>query len=211
MARKIPTPVGEKYGQLTVLGDAEDIVTPKLRSRAVLVQCDCGNKKAVRFTDLRSGNSTSCGCKGHEQIVALGKSRVKHGMYGTPEYGSWSSMIQRCTNPALKAYKYYGGRGIAVCEQWRDFEQFLKDMGPRPAGTSLDRYPDMNGDYEPGNCRWATRKEQGRNTRWVKINEEIASDIRADHRKDRVVAEQYGIARSTVNHIKNGRTWIKGD
>ena len=73
-------------------------------------------------------------------------------------------MIQRCTNPKAKTYGYYGGRGINVCEHWRSFEHFLADMGERPEGTTLDRFPNRDGSYEPGNCRWATKKQQSENS-----------------------------------------------
>lgn len=90
---------------------------------------------------------------------------VKHGMYGSSTYVSWRSMIARCCNSKHKAYRNYGGRGITVCERWRNsFTDFLADMGERPEGTTLDR-KENNGNYEPGNCRWATPKEQTRNRR----------------------------------------------
>lgn len=85
-------------------------------------------------------------------------------MCGSPTYKKWNEMVARCNQPTNAAYPRYGARGIAVCERWRDFENFLADMGEKPGeGFSLDRYPDGDGNYEPGNCRWATRTEQHRN------------------------------------------------
>jgi|ERR1017187_1850017 hypothetical protein len=91
--------------------------------------------------------------------------RLSHGATRvvTPEYRVWGSMMQRCTNPKRENYQRYGGKGIAVCDRWRTFANFLADMGPRPAGTTLDRYPDHDGPYAPGNCRWATREQQDNN------------------------------------------------
>lgn len=94
-----------------------------------------------------------------------------HGRTGSPEYIAWDGMIQRCSNPNNRRWKDYGGRGIKVCERWRRFENFFADMGERPEGKSLDRYPDNDGNYEPGNCRWATPKQQQNNTRAVRIIE----------------------------------------
>lgn len=91
-------------------------------------------------------------------------SKPIHGGYGTPTYASWASMIQRCKNPNRPNYAWYGGRGVRICAAWEKFENFLRDMGERPAGRTLDRL-DPDGHYEPANCRWATKLEQSRNRR----------------------------------------------
>ena len=104
----------------------------------------------------------SCGCY-HREIFR--KQITKHGLYHTPEYRVWAAMVQRCGNPKDAAYRHYGGRGITVCGRWKTFENFMTDMGCRPGPKmSLDGV-DSNGNYEPGNVRWATQKEQMRNTR----------------------------------------------
>jgi hypothetical protein len=111
---------------------------------------------------LKRGWTQSCGCLQKDRA----KDNAKHGKTGSPEYHAWSAMIQRCTNPKTKQYKDYGGRGIRVCQKWKcSFESFYADMGPRPSKAhSIDR-KDNDGNYEPGNCRWATEREQKMNTR----------------------------------------------
>jgi hypothetical protein len=94
----------------------------------------------------------------------IGDYATKHGLSDTPEHNIWLGIRKRCTNPADRVYPYYGGRGIKVCQRWDNFANFLADMGPRPSPQhSIDRYPNQDGDYEPNNCRWATRTEQMRN------------------------------------------------
>ncbi len=125
-------------------------------------RCDCGTEWTVHGPSLVSGNTGSCGCWGRS---ILGKNTKTHGRRHTPEYESWASMIQRCTNPNNPSYPRWGGRGITVCRRWRQsFAAFDADMGPRPSlKHSIDRV-DNHGNYTPKNCRWATPHEQSRNT-----------------------------------------------
>lgn len=154
---------GQTFGRLTVLQD-----TGRRDDAGRVIwscSCECGNERDAVGRDLTSGRTTSCGCKKSERAKSAA---TKHGgashVQRSPEYRSWASMVQRCTNPKYHRWDRYGGRGITVCERWRgSFEDFLADMGPRPEGTSLDRFQNPDGNYEPGNCRWATRAEQRNN------------------------------------------------
>jgi len=143
----------------TIVGEPE---WDERRRRRVPVQCMCGTTRRVRAEKLHDGRSRSCGCLARELNAAR---MTKHGWSRTPEYRTWQDMIQRCTNPQAERYADYGARGITVCQRWlSSFENFLADMGGRPAGLSLDRI-EVNGHYDPSNCRWATRSEQNANRR----------------------------------------------
>jgi hypothetical protein len=112
-------------------------------------------------------------------------------------------MRYRCTNPMSKDWKKYGGRGVTVCERWDDFTNFLADMGERPQGMTIDRVDNL-GNYEPGNCRWATTTQQQQNRAVTKLTLADRLAIRADPRKQREIAAAYGIDQSYVSHIKAG-------
>ena len=124
--------------------------------------CECGNETIALGYNLSSGHTTSCGCRRYESNKAI----VTHGKSKTMAHATWRRMRQRCSNPNDAGYAEYGGRGIRVCERWNSFENFYADMGDPPKGKSIDRI-NVDGDYEPSNCRWADDFTQGNNRRNV--------------------------------------------
>lgn len=164
------------------------------RGLAWLCRCDCGNLTIARASNLRSGNTASCGCFHMEQLVLQ---HITHGRSTSIIYRNWATMIQRCKNPKMHNYERYGGRGIKVCDEWQQsFELFYAHVSNLPhfgeKGRTLDRV-DNEGNYEPGNVRWATATEQGRNarnSRW------ITHDGKTQHIKD--WAEELGIGYGTL-------------
>lgn len=155
--------VGKMFGRLTVLDDSLRVTTHRLAK----CLCSCGNETTQPLHAIVDGRVVSCGCLRNQQTL---ERSTKHGHAErqniSPEYRCWASMKARCQNPKAPSYADYGGRGIKICDRWLEsFENFLADMGDRPRGMTLDRYPDVNGNYIKSNCRWATGIEQGNNRR----------------------------------------------
>ncbi|AXO39945.1 AP2 domain [Enterobacter hormaechei] len=183
---------GDKKNRLTFL---EELPSQR-KHKMGLFQCECGTKKAIRLCSFKNGSVKSCGCLHRETVSKISR---KHGMTGSREYHSWDSMMQRCNNINNKRYEDYGGRGIFVCDRWREFSAFYEDMGPRPKGTTLDRIDNSSG-YCPENCRWSTLSEQ-----------------QSNQRKRRGSASKFvGVSkrpsgRWTAHITKNGKTKYLGD
>lgn len=149
---------GLRFGRLTAI----EMVPVQKGVTFYSCKCDCGNELNVRSVSLRKGDTQSCGCFRQEKMR---NAKTTHGLYGSPTYLSWRAMIARCTDSTHRQFKDYGGRGISISPDWiQSFERFLSDVGPRPAGKTLDR-KDSNGNYCPGNCKWSTPTEQNANKR----------------------------------------------
>jgi len=194
---------GQRFGRLVV----RELKERKLPFYWVC-DCDCGGINIVQGGHLKNGNVKSCGCIAKE---ATAKRSIKHGMHSTAEYKTWQQMKERCLNQKGKDFHKYGGRGISICDAWvHSFESFLAHVGKRPAGCkSLDRI-NNNGDYSPGNVRWATPAQQSRNTRSTKLTAEKVSNIKARlclGEPQHSVAASYGVTQQYVSKIANGKAW----
>ncbi len=161
-------------------------------SRILVAKCSCGKLFTISEFKLNRGRVTSCGC-----------------LIKTPTYVSWANMLYRCYTPTCPQYAGYGGRGIRVCAQWRGrngFKQFLKDMGERPDGRTLDRVY-VNGNYTPNNCQWSTPKEQMRNRRNNKLDSVDVVSIRASNLSRKQLAAKYKVNVSTIQRVIVGTRW----
>jgi hypothetical protein len=175
----------QKFGRLFVLRRVEN----RGGHTAWLCKCACGETTIARTSDLRCGRTLSCGCLRNER----NQERTKHGRSDSPEFQAWHRAKRRCTDPRVSTYRHYGGRGIRMCERWlNDFAAFYEDMGPRPDGHTLDRI-DVNGNYEPGNCRWATWTQQTNNMR-----RNVILTVRGEKLTMSQAARKYGLKRDLV-------------
>ncbi len=190
---------GQRFGRLVVtemVANAKRADKPKC-----LCSCDCGGSITLPSGALTTGRFRSCGCAKNDEI--------KHGLRKTPTYNTWYSMLERCRNPKNASWRNYGARGIRVCERWHELANFIADMGMRPDGKTIDRI-DPNGNYEPGNCRWADADVQQRTKRNVVCSYEFAQRIRSGEfagLTNKAIAKIVGCDPSTISRIKSGEVW----
>lgn len=201
--------------------------------RKILVRCKCGNEKSVLEKYLLNGESKSCGCIKHDVIQATPNDWGGASKFDSYLYNTWYAMMGRCYKPENSHYPNYGGRGITVCEEWKDFTIFCKDMSPRPEGMTIDR-KDVNGNYCKENCRWSTPIEQANNRRsnrlvtyngetktiaqWSRetgvakgiLRDRIESGmppeqafLKTDHLRNTVIARRAGGDYGIVHHVKS--------
>lgn len=194
---------GQKIGPWEVLKMLSDV---KGHGAQFQCRCRCGNISIIKGYRLTGGHHSK-GCR-----LCSGVGQLRRDNLLT--YNSWRGMRERCTNPNHIAYPYYGGRGITVCNRWLfSFDNFLNDMGPKPKKTSLDRI-DSEGNYEPGNCRWATSTTQGRNTRRNQITDEQAAIIKKALSLGMIehdIAILCNCGRGVISAIHRGKTWVDQD
>lgn len=195
--------VGRRFGRLVVLNNCEPVSGTR---RRVECRCDCGTVVHVEPRELNKGHTASCGCLHKERVGRASiRTHTTHGMSGTPEYESWMKIKARCLRSSDRKYPEYGGRGITICEMWTaSFDNFYADMGPRPTPDhTVDRI-DVDGDYTPENCRWATSKQQSRNKRNHRLVEWRGREVPLSQ-----ACEEAGVNyRSALWRLNHGKPWM---
>ena len=171
--------------------------------------CDCGQQVIVRAGNLRSGHTRSCGCARLDAAARTATLNRRHGHTKSATYRSWIAMRQRCSARRLGNESYFA-RGISVCDRWLVFENFLADMGERPSRRhSIDRI-NNNGNYEPGNCRWATASQQQRNTSRTRLTDAAVAEIRSRRVRGeqiRALAREFCVHPTTISHLLSRKNW----
>lgn len=193
--------VPEVFGRLTTLGPAFLLRDGGRRNAYQVCECACGAQTVICVYRLQKGDTQSCGCLRREA-----SGTPTHGRTRTPEYRTWADMKSRCDNANIVCNDLYGGQGIGYCDRWKKFSNFFADMGLRPSRLhTLDRFPDLNGNYEPSNCRWATPQEQANNRR---TNRMITIGDKTDSLANwcRHYAMPYGLVRDRI--VRHG--WEPG-
>ena len=209
---------GNRYGMLTIIKEIEPHINNHRQYRKVLCLCDCGNKRDIRLASITSGQTKSCGCLVMEQAVKLVK--IKHGLCGHPLYRQWESMISRCYNSKGIHFNRYGGRGVLVCEEWKNdpklfFDWAIENGWRKGLHIDKDIIPKKLGVpallYSPEMCSVVSHRENGRNTSATKLSVQMAENIKQLYLvkglTKKCLAFMYNVRVPTIHSIIIGKTW----
>lgn len=192
--------IGSKIGKFTVTAFENN------KHAYYILRCDCGNTKRLRYDTIKGLKNKSCGC---DKI----KRPVEHVQHQNRLYHVWYSMWTRCTVDSCKAYKNYGGRGISICNEWKNFSEFVEwaERTGYASNLTIDRI-DNNGNYCPENCHWVTKTENSRKTRAIKLTMAMADEIRQKHKNGKIQAElckEYQLSCAHIHRIVKNKRWIR--